>query len=75
MRNNIELLRIYDTVEIHVGQFTLPVDIGCLTKDRTSVRKDAIEYVKELAGLPPVSEKMRKALVEGFVKNFCMYRY
>lgn len=75
MRNEIELLRIYDHVQIHVGQFNLPIDAGCLTKDRTAVRKDAIAYVKELADLPPVSEKMRKALVEGFIKNFCLYRY
>ena len=75
MCNNIELLRIYDTVQIHVGQFILPIDAGCLTKDRTGVRKDAVDYIKEIAELPKVSDKMREAIVEGFIKNFCIYRY
>ncbi len=73
--NNIELIGLYDHVELHVGQFTLPIDAGCLNKERTAFRKEALAYIQEMLRFPHLSDKMRNAVVEGFIKNFCLYRY
>ena len=74
--NDIELIGLYDHVELHVGQFTLPIDAGCLNEERTAFRKEALAYIGEMLRFPPhLSDKMRNAVVEGFIKNFCLYRY
>ncbi len=73
--NNIELIGLYDHVELHVGQFVLPIDAGCLNAERTAFRKEALAYIQEMLKFPHLSDKMRNAVVEGFIKNFCLYRY
>lgn len=73
--DNIELIGLYDHISIHVGQFTLPVDAGCLNEDRTAFKAEALSYILELSELPAVSKDLRDTLEEGFIKKFCLYRY
>ena len=75
IRLDDELIGLYDHVELHVGQFTLPIDTGCLNEERTAFRKEALAYIREMLEFPHLSDKMRNAVVEGFIKNFCLYRY
>lgn len=76
MEKNIgEVIGKYEHFYYHVGQFTLPIDAGCFNKERTEMTSAAKAYIQELTEFPIVSENIRKALEEGFIKKFCLYRY
>lgn len=75
INNSIELIGLYDHINIRVGQFILQIDAGCLNEDRTAFKKEALSYILELSELPAVSENLREALEKGFVKKFCICRY